>query len=162
MNIKTINEIFDIIDELGIGMLVTENNSELRSRPMKFHVDEDSGTLWSLTRLSSAKVQEMGLEQDVNLAFSCPETHQYVSVTGRAHLTQDSARIDNMWSNEAEMWFGCKKSDPDVCALKITPTAMEYWTSPSSTVVRVWEFTKAKVTGTTPDMGENEKVRLGR
>jgi hypothetical protein len=58
-------------------------------------------------------------------------------------------------------WFPDGLDTPGVTLLKVHATSAEYWESAhSSRVVELLGFAKAAVTGTPPDPGENESVRL--
>lgn len=157
---EKIDTLFDIISDLNIGMLVSENAGSLRSRPMKAFPDQDTKTIWFLTKTGSAKVQEIVQDQDINISFACPKTQQYVSVSGAAHLSRDRKKIDDMWSDEMALWFECKKTDPAFAAICVSPSVAEYWQGEGNSLKRIWEITKAKATDTKPNLGENETVRI--
>lgn len=159
-NSKTADNLYEMIDDLEIGMLVSEHDGSLRSRPMKFFTDENTNRLWCLTKFGSDKVIEIVTDSDVNISFSCPKSQNYVSVTGKAFVTRDQDKIDMMWSDSMEVWFECSKSDPNVAAIEIIPSIAEYWDGKSSKIARIWEIAKSKVTGDTPDMGDNAKIKL--
>jgi len=157
---SSLNELFEIIDDLGIGMLVSETNGDLRSRPMKAFTEDHSNQIWFLTKLGSPKVTEIATDSDVNVSFACPKSQQYVSVTGKAFLSREPSKIDMMWSDNMSVWFDCEKTDPNVVAICVVPTIAEYWDGKSNDIARMWEITKSKITGEKPDLGENETIRL--
>lgn len=157
---ETYKELYDIIDDLEIGMLVSETNGSLRSRPMKAFTQEHSNEIWFLTKLGSPKVTEIVTDSDINVSFSCPKAQKYVSVTGKAFVSREQSKIDMMWSDNMTVWFDCEKTDPNVAAICVVPSIAEYWDGKSSSIARVWEIAKAKVTGEKPDLGDNETVRL--
>jgi len=64
---NSLNELFEIIDDLEIGMLVSETNGDLRSRPMKAFTEDHSNQIWFLTKLGSPKVTEIATDSDVNV-----------------------------------------------------------------------------------------------
>lgn len=152
--------LFEIIDELDIAMLVSESGNELRSRPMKAFADTDTNEIWFLTKFGSPKILEIATDSDVNISFACPKSHQYVSISGKAFTSRNEDKIDEMWSEKMAVWFDCEKTDPNVAAIRVIPSIAEYWDGKSSSVARMWEITKSKLTGEKPDLGENETVRL--
>lgn len=152
--------LFEIIDELDIAMLVSESGNELRSRPMKAFGDTDTNEIWFLTKFGSPKILEIATDSDVNISFACPKSHQYVSISGKAFTSRNQDKIDEMWSEKMAVWFDCEKTDPNVAAIRVIPSIAEYWDGKSSSVARMWEITKSKLTGEKPDLGENETVRL--
>lgn len=127
---------------------------------MKAFPDTQTNDIWFLTKLASPKILEIATDSNVNISFSCPKSHRYVSVSGRAFVSRDQEKIDEMWSDKMSLWFDCEKSDPSVAAIRVTPSVAEYWEGKSSAISRVWEIAKAKITDETPDLGENETVRL--
>ncbi len=157
---EKIDTLFNIIDELQTAMLVSENDGSLRSRPMKTFPDQDTHTLWFLTKTGSSKVQEIVQDQEINLSFACPKSKKYVSVSGQATLSRDQEKINAMWSDDMAVWFDCEKTDPGVAAICVAPTIAEYWEGEDNDLKRIWEITKAKITETKPDLGENETVRI--
>lgn len=155
-----LDDLFEIIEDLGIGMLVSENHNELRSRPMKAFPDERTNEIWFLTQLGSPKVIEIATDSTVNISFACPKSQKYVSVSGKASITRDPVKIDEMWSDTMALWFDCERTDPNVAAIRVMPTTAEYWDGRSNAITRAWEITKSKITGDKPDLGESETVRL--
>lgn len=157
---EKLNTLFEIIDDLEIGMLVSDNDGELHSRPMKAFTDETTNQIWFLTKFGSPKIVEIATDSDVNVSFACPKTQNYVSVSGKAFISRDAAKIDEMWSDDMAVWFDCEKTDPNVAAIRVVPTTAEYWDGKSNAIARMWEVAKAKVTGEKPDLGDNETTRI--
>lgn len=157
---EKLDDLFDIIEDLEIGMLVSESSGELRSRPMKAFPDESTNDIWFLTKFGSPKIVDIVTDSDVNISFSGPKAQKYVSISGKAFVSRQQAHIDKMWSDKMAVWFDCDKEDPNVVAIRVMPSAAEYWDGKSSAIARAWEITKAKVTGSKPDLGDNETIRL--
>lgn len=158
MNKRNLNDLYDMIEDIGTAMLVTERDGELRSRPMRGKLYRDSGEIWFLTESVSGKTLELMSEQTCNLAYSCPEKEIYISISGTGEWTRSQDEIDDMWNAAAKAWFQCDKEDGRVSAIRFIPKKAEYWNSPSSALVQTWEIAKSNVTGDKPDMGENEKI----
>jgi hypothetical protein len=47
-----------------------------------------------------------------------------------------------------------------VCVLRVIPATAELWDGPASSAVAAYEFAKARLTGTKPNLGENRKVTV--
>jgi general stress protein 26 len=148
------------IRTIKFAMLTTEDGDELRSRPMAASQAGFDGTLWFFTHASAHKVAEVQQDQRVNVSYADPDNQIYVSLSGVAQLDRSQAAIDRHWSEAVARWFPGGKDDPEVALLRIEVRSAEYWDAPASRMVRAWEYAKAKVTGTTPAMGESEKLRL--
>jgi general stress protein 26 len=152
------DKLWSLIKAAKFAMLVTDDDGQLRGRPMVANQDGFDGTLWFFTRASSHKVAEVRKDDRVCVTYADPNKQDYVSFSGKATLVHDRAEIDKRWSSAAGAWFPQGKDDPDVALIKVTVDQAEYWDAPSSKVVRVLGYAKAKVTGSTPDFGENRRV----
>jgi general stress protein 26 len=156
-----IKKLAEMIREIDFAMLTTvAEDGSLHSRPMSTQRAEFDGNLWFFTRASAPKVGEVEREQQVNVAYAKPETQSYVSVSGRATVVRDRAKIGELWSPELKAWFPEGPEDPDLALLKVAVERAEYWDSPSSAVAHAISFVKALVTGRPADPGENEKIEL--
>lgn len=158
---EAIQKLGELITDIDFCMFTTAlPDGSLRSRPMSTQKTEFDGTLWFFTQLDSAKVHEVEDDQHVNLAYADPNGQTYVSVSGRARLSRDRAKIDELWSPVYKAWFPEGKDDPQVALLQVDVEDAEYWDSPSGAVVHLIGFAKAVATGQEYRPGENEKVSL--
>ncbi len=151
--------IWNLIKEIKVGMLVTDDGDEgvLRGRPMHLVQDEYDGTLYFFTPKDSSKVFEIKDHRNVCITFSNPDDQIYVSLSGKAHLTQDKELIDRYWNTWAEAWFEEGREDPNVAVLEVKINKGEHWDADENGLVQAFEMAKANVTDSTPDIGENVK-----
>jgi general stress protein 26 len=154
------DQLHELIDEIRIGMLTTRTSEGvLRSRPMGVHQDEASRSLWFFTHADDAKTDEVRLDPQVNVAFSCPQINSYVSVSGTAELVRDQAKMRELWSPLYKAWFPEGLEDPEIALMRVSIEGAEYWDAPSGTMVQIVGFVKALVTGeAADDLGENVKL----
>lgn len=155
-----LEELYEMIEDVGTAMLVTETENDLRSRPMNGKLYRDSGEIWFLTESRSGKVEEISEGRTSNLTYSCPEKETYISITGTSAVSRDSVKIDDLWGPWAKAWLQCEKDDPKVAAIRFKPEIAEYWSSPTSSLVQAWELAKANITDEKPDMGENKTISM--
>jgi general stress protein 26 len=156
-----VRKLGEMIKDIDFAMLTTvDNDGTLRSRPMSTQQVEFDGDLWFFTRASSHKVDEVERDQHVNVSYAKPEDQRYVSVSGRAQLVRDKAKIKELWNPILKAWFPDGLEDPDLALLKINVEQAEYWDSPSSTMAHIVGFVKAIATGQSYEPGENEKLDL--
>lgn len=154
-------KVYDLIKDIRVAMMTTvDTDGSLRSRPMHSLQPDAQGALWFFTRASAPKTGEIEREHRVNLAFADLDDQNYVSVSGYAQVVRDRDRIDQFWSEPMRAWFPKGKSDPDIALVKVRPEKAEYWDSPSSTIVHMYGYAKAVVTGESPNPGDNAKVDL--
>ena len=155
-----LDRIWRIIEKIGICMLTTQSAGELRARPIEARPDRDSGAIFVVTDIRSAKEEEIAATPDVGLVFVDPGDKAYLSITARARVMRDVAKTEAIWKLTDGMWWPDGPSDPNVCLLRIEPLTAELWDGPASTAVAVIEFVKAKLTGAEPALGENRKVTV--
>jgi len=158
---EQIRKLAGLIKEIEFAMLTTvEPDGSLRSRPMMTQRVEFDGDLWFFTRASAPKVGEIEHDRHVNVSYSSPERQHYVSMSGRARLVRDRAKIEELWNPAYKAWFPEGLDDPELALLKVSVEQAEYWDSPTSTAVHLVGFAKAALTGESYQPGENEKVNL--
>jgi general stress protein 26 len=160
---ENVAKLAKLIKGIRVAMLTTtEADGSLRSRPMHTQEAEFDGPLWFFTWVDSAKVHEIEHDQHVNLAYVNPSDEVYVSVSGRARLVRDQAKVNELWSPIHKAWFPKGVDDPNLGLLRVDVEKAEYWDSPSSKVVQLIGFAKAIVTGKPygEEAGEHEKVRM--
>jgi general stress protein 26 len=151
--------VWDIIERVGICMLTTRFDGGLRARPLEARPDRDAGLIWFVTDLRSGKEHEIGIEHDVGLVFIDPKEKAYLSITARAEVRRDPGKAAAIWKSTDNMWWN-GPDDPNVCVLRLEPLVAELWDGPASKAVAAYEFTKARLTGQTPNLGENRKVTV--
>lgn len=150
-------KIWKMIKDIKVGMLVTLDGEMPRARPMHLVQSDYDGTLWFYTRRSAEKVFETRQDCDVCLSFSDQEEGVYVSLSGKATLSDDRALIEKYWNPFVAAWFPEGKDDPDVAMMAIKVQFGEHWKAKESKTFQLYEIAKANLKKDTPDMGENEK-----
>lgn len=153
--------IWDLIKDIKVGMLVTkesENDDSMHARPMFLVQDAYDGTLFFYTSKKAEKVYEIQEDRDVCITFSDVSNGVFVSLTGKATLTEDEELIDRYWNPGVNAWFEDGKDNPDIAMLKIKINRGEHWDSDENKLVQLFETAKANaVSSTTPNIGEHEK-----
>lgn len=148
----------ELMQKIGFAMLVTRDGDRLRARPMSAYLERDNNAIYFLTDARRHKDDEIARNPGVNLSFADASAQKYVSLTGTAVVSNDRAKIKELFSTPAKAWWDSAE-DPNIRVLKITPDDAEYWDSPG-TVVSYVKMAAAAVTGTRPDIGENRKVSM--
>ncbi|MEP7149254.1 MAG: pyridoxamine 5'-phosphate oxidase family protein [Acidobacteriota bacterium] len=156
-SIKKIKELTESID---FCMLTTIDSGQLRSRPMSTQEFEFDGDLWFFTSDNTHKITEIEKDPRINVAYSKPDDNTYLSISGRAEVVKDRAKIEELWSPVLKAWFPEGLDDRHLCLLKIPVEQAEYWDAPSSKIVQLFGMVKAIATGQEADYGENKKIML--
>ena len=139
----------EIVKAVDICMLTTvDEQGDLHSRPMSNNRQvEFDGDLWFFTYGSSHKVGEIGRIPKVNASFVDTDAQQYASVTGRAEIVRDRAKIKELWQPQLRGWFPEGVETPDIALLKVTAERAEYWDGSQSIVAHAVSFVASLVTG---------------
>jgi general stress protein 26 len=161
---ENIQKLWELIKDIQMCMLTTvDEDGSLRSRPMATQKTEFDGDLWFFTGASSAKVDEIYREWQVNASFADPGGNRWVSVSGVARLVRDRQKAEQLWNPFLKAWFPDGLEDPDLALLHVKVHKAEYWDAPHGKVATMLGFVKAVVTGEeADDIAENEKLTLKR
>lgn len=153
-----VDHVWNMMDKHHICMLATHDGAVIRSRPMAAHVEPGENAVYFLTDERRHKDDEIIANPNVCLAFADHDAEDYVSLTGRAEVSNDRAKIKELWSVGAKAWWK-SVDDPNIRVLKVTPIDAEYWDGAGS-MISTLKMAAAAMTGETPDLGENKKVRM--
>lgn len=155
-------KLYELIKDVRVAMMTSvEPDGSLHSRPMYSHKIDESGDIWFFSRARTPKVAELEQDAQVNLAYADPSNENYVSVSGVAEIVRDRAKITEYWSEGLRTWFPKGQDDPDIALLRIHPSGGEYWDSPSRTVMHLYGYAKAALTGKSPtELSDQKKVSL--
>lgn len=157
---EQIAKLRELLEGIDFCMLTTIDSGQLRSRPMSTQQAEFDGDVWFFTSDESHKIEEIEKDNRVCLAYAKPDSDTYVSVSGRAEITRDRAKMEELWSPILKAWFPGGLDDPHLCLMKVSAEHAEYWDSPSGKLVQLFGFVKALATGQEAEWGENKKIDL--
>lgn len=159
---EAIKKLGELIKEIKTAMMTSIDHGILRSRPMATQDTEFDGDLWFFTGLNNRKTHEIEDDNRVNLSYSDPGSTTYVSVSGRASIVRDRARIDAYWNPIYKAWFPEGKDDPNLVLLKVEVEQAEYWDYSSGTLVQIAGFIQSIFTGerASSDDPGNKKINL--
>lgn len=125
-----------LISGIKVAMLTTiDPDGTLRSRPMATLRAEFDGTLSFFTNANSPKVEAVQHDQQVNVSYDDFDADRYVSISGRATLTQDRQKLEELWSPILLAWFPLGLEDPQLALLRVEADSWEYWDGPTATMV---------------------------
>lgn len=153
MNKETtdVETLASMIKDIKFTMMTTvAEDGSIHSRPMatqRIDLDTFDGRLWFFSRKSSPKNHSIQNDQHVNLAYADPSKQRYVSVCGRATISEDKAIMKDLWNPFLKAWFPEGIDDPEISLIAVDVDSAEIWDSPSSKVVQLVGFVKAAVTG---------------
>jgi general stress protein 26 len=154
----TTGTVAEIMEEARIAVLTYVSlDGTLVSTPMGMQDFEDPRTTWFITERSSDKVR--ALEADPRVNVSCSSKAGWVSLAGTAHVSDDRAKLAELWDASAGAFMSGGPEDPDNVLLRIDGATAEYWESPGKIGVAI-QMAKGLVTDSEPDLGANDTVKL--
>ena len=157
-NARDIDRTWELMKKIGFAMMVTRDGEKLRARPMAAYIDRDANTIFFLSDVRRHKDDEIAANPAINLSFADAGDMKFVSVSGTAAVSNDRAKIKELFSTPAKAWWDSAE-DPNIRVLKFTPDEAEFWDSPG-TVISYVKMAAAAVSGTRPDIGTNRKVAI--
>ena len=124
---------WNLMEKIGFAMLVTLDGEKLRARPMSAYVRREENAIYFLADARRHKDEEIARHPEVNLSFADTGGQKYVSVSGKATVSNDRARIKEMFTTPAKAWWGSAE-DPNIRILKVTPDDAEFWDAPGKVI----------------------------
>ena len=115
----------DVLEAFSTGMFVTQGSQGPVARPMRIAQVTDDCEVWMVTDSESDKIDE--IEANPIVAVTLQGTSQFLSLTGRATVINEQAKVEELWSEPWKLWFSQGKSDPTIRLIQIDPTVGEYW-----------------------------------
>lgn len=148
----------EIMKETRIAVLTYQSlDGALVSTPMGMQDFDEPGMTWFITERSSDKVSALEADPRVNVSYSSKAG--WVSLSGTAHVSDDRAKLDELWDPSASAFMSGGPEDPDNVLLRIDGDTAEYWESPGKIGVAM-QMAKGLVTDSEPDLGDNNTVTL--
>jgi len=159
---RCLQKLGELIKDVEIAMLTTVRpDGRLVSRPLRT-VQADrpfDGTLWFFVRAASHKAAEIEGDPHVNLAYASPTRNTYVSVSGRAKLVDNRAKVAEFWSPTLELYFPRGREDRDLVLLRVDVDGAEFWDGPAGWIGQALDFAGELVTGDKP-LSDNRSIDL--
>jgi len=152
------DRIWEFADKIDICMFTTWDGERQRSRPLSARPHRNEHAVYFLVDESGHKNEQVEKYPFVSMAWVDSGGHKYAVVSGKARLSNDRAKITELWSDWDKAWWD-DATDPSIRLLTVTPEDGELWDSPNQAVALA-KMAYAAVTGDAPDMGENAKVDL--
>lgn len=155
-------ELADRIRPVHFAMFTTvDAHGHLISQPMTVQKADESG-IWFYTSSLTELWENIAATPQVNLSFTKPDDHLFVSVSGEAFRVVDRALVHDMWNAMVQAWFPAGPEDEHAVLVRVEPHAAEYWDSDESAMVRLFHYAKAAMTGEQPtiDPAEHGKISV--
>jgi general stress protein 26 len=152
-----------LLADIEFAMLTSRaRDGALDSRPVQvLQIDADAA-IWLFTNAASDKVDEIGCDAHVNLAFADTSRKRFASLAGNAEIIVDAHKIDELWTPAQTIFFPRGRADPSLVLLKVVPDSARYWDGNESALGMLLKFGKAVLRGEPSDLGSSGRVDLRR
>jgi general stress protein 26 len=156
-----VTKLKELIKHNSICLFTSRLTQEpFQTRPMSTAQVDDNGNLWFLSASDSYKNEEIGYDPQVQLFYANTSDSEYLTVFGKASISHDRKKIDDVWSPIAKAWFTEGKSDPRITLIKVVPEEAYYWDTKSNKMVSMIKILSSVVTGKTMDDGVQGKLSI--
>ena len=154
-------ELWDKLEGVRPAMMTTVGEDGLlRSRPMWTQGDTFDGSLWFFTADDAPKAEELARNPQIGLSYAAPDKDLFVSVSGRAELVHDKAKIEELWNAFAEAWFPDGTADPHLALLRVDVDHAQYWEDKKPKVLQLAEIAIGILRDTPPKSGEHGRIEF--
>ncbi|HEX9982790.1 MAG TPA: pyridoxamine 5'-phosphate oxidase family protein [Thermoanaerobaculia bacterium] len=165
-DVTKLDRLYELIDDMEVAMFTTRRaDGHLVSRPMATQRRASGADLWFVTDRASAKLEEIGDDAHVNLAYYKDRTREWVSVSGRARIVDEREKVRELYAPDWRAWFGDEggendgtPDDPRMVLIAVDIDLAMFLQINKPQPVVLFEVVKGMVTGKPPDVGEVEAL----
>ncbi|WP_134681736.1 pyridoxamine 5'-phosphate oxidase family protein [Paracoccus ravus] len=146
------------LQDINAGMLGTHERMKLV--PMSHYADPDEKALWFITAEGTDLVEEVkgGAKPAIHVVGDAAGK-LWARIEGRLELSDDPAKLEEIWNSVASAWFEEGKRDPDLRLLRFGLSEAEIW-STTGGIGFLYQIAKANLTGDKPDIGDHFQLRF--
>ena len=150
----------ELVKDIKWAMLATlDGPTKLVTRPMMARDVEFDGDVWFFTDDRSDKIAQLERNPACNVAYASKDQNTHLSMSGRAEVVRDRAKIKEYWRPADNAYFE-GEDDPHLVLLKVEVDTVEFWDSPDSRITRTINFFRAMKNHDPTVLGENATLTL--
>jgi general stress protein 26 len=161
-----LKKLYDLIEDIGTAMMTTRRrDGHLQSRAMANQKPADGADLWFVTTEGAGKLDDIGHDPHVNLAYYRDSNREWISVSGTATISRDRAKIRELYASDWKAWFPDEgdprhgtADDPRMVLIGVAVHAAVFLEVNKPQPVLLYEFVKGWLTGTDPKIGEMHEL----
>ena len=160
-NAEAVKKLTELVDKIDIGMVISRNkNNDLHIVPISRQEVDEQGNIWMLISAESHLHQNLQENSQVDIAYSHLGDYNFLSVSGKAIISRDQARIDKYWNKMMDAWFEKGKEDPDIRVLKVETSDAHYWDNKTNKLITFFKVAASAITGAKMDIGREGTLDL--
>lgn len=149
-----------LVEDIKVAMMVTGfEQKPLDAIPMRSQKVDEEGNIWFLSPRDSDHNENIARKGEVQLLFSNPPGHEYLSIYGKGEITGNRKTLEDLYNKLSDNWFD-GVDDPNLTAIKFTPKEAYYWDSKDNKYVSLFKMGIAAATGKEQEIGKKGKLEL--
>lgn len=119
----------ELIDKAKTCFFCTANGTGPSDgvRPMSIQKIDEDGVMWFLSATDSHKNEEIEDDSSVKLFFQGSAHSDFLYIKGRASISKDRKKIEELWEPMHKVWFTEGKDDPRISVIRVVPDEGYYW-----------------------------------
>ena len=150
--------VWELIEKIRFCMYSTWDGQKQHQRPLTANGKRDENAVYFLVDVEGSKNWETEKYPEVALAFADPGKNDYLTIAGTAEISNDRAKIKELWSPFAKAWWK-DENDPAIRLLTVRPEQAEIWEGPNRLIAGAIMLAAA-ATGKRPPVGDHGAVRM--
>lgn len=123
----------------------------IETRPMSPQKIDDQGNFWFLSANDSHKNAQIKEDPAVQLMFQGSAHSDFLTLYGKATITEDKQTIEELWDPILKVWFTEGKDDPRISVIKFTPSDGYYWDNKHGNAIAMIKTAFGAIVGQTYD-----------
>ncbi|MEP6483874.1 MAG: pyridoxamine 5'-phosphate oxidase family protein [Rudaea sp.] len=155
---ELVDRAWHIAKSIRTSILITRDGDKSRARPMSAHVEQPEHAIYFLADASGQSLKQIEAHASVSVVFSDESANSYVAFVGSARVSDDRAKIKELWSVFAKAWWE-SADDPSIRLITVRPSEAEIWDGPNKLVAGAIMIAAA-ITGDTPAVGDHAKLKV--
>ena len=157
-----IEALHELIENIEVAMFTTRRaDGLLVSRPMATQARAAGADLWFAADSRSPKMKEIADDPNVNLSYYKDRTREWISLSGRARLVDDRAKIKELYRADWKAWFGDEggahdgsANDPRIVLIAVDIHLAQFLEINKPFPVVLFQVAKGMITGQKPNLPE--------
>lgn len=154
--------LFDALGDLRAGMLGIEGSGQ-HMQPMSHFADRETATLWFVTHRDTDLAKSVGQGARAQFTIQMPGDMVYASMTGPITKSNDTEKLQEIWSPSVGAWFDGGPDSPEVVLLHMPLADAALWKTTANSFKIGAEIARAMMSDSkTPDVGDRVHIDFSK
>ncbi len=140
-------------------MLTGLDKRPIHANPMTQKKIDQEGNIWFLSPGDSEHNKNITQSRNTQLIYNDTQANTFVSVYGETKIVLEDTILNELYTSISDNWFN-GVDDPNLTALKFTPTNAYYWDTKTNKFISFLKIAKGSITGEKQDIGNKGHLNL--